>query len=123
MNSASLSRFAIIALLGACLYMMAREKSGSDFLLPQLQAQSGLAVAKGGVIALDMGPETLVLIDSANQKMLLYDVKSTRGLILREVRPYDKALSVPRFYSSKGLVWNEEEKVLDKYLKTGTIQD
>lgn len=55
----------------------------------------------------------LIIVDSTNKKILYYEVK-TKGLYLKEIRSYAKALESPSFTSSKGLTIKDEAKALKK---------
>jgi hypothetical protein len=60
---------------------------------------------------------TLLIVDTNSQKILMYDVSENKGLSLKEVRAFDKALEAPSFFYSKGMSGTDEKTKLEKILK------
>lgn len=54
----------------------------------------------------------LIIIDTESKKIIVYDTKSSKGLLLKEVRSFDKALESKDFSSKSGLSISDEKKHL-----------
>lgn len=54
----------------------------------------------------------LILVDTESKKILVYETKSSKGLLLKEVRSFDKALESKDFSSKSGLSAADEKKHL-----------
>jgi len=85
-----------------------------------LMSLSPLSANEGnGIITVSYpASNTLLIIDTNSKKILMYDVNEGKGLSLKEVRGFDKALEAPSFFYSKGLNGKDEKIKLEQILKT-----
>jgi len=56
---------------------------------------------------------TLLIVDTNSRKILMYSVSESKGISLKEVRSFAKALESPQFFTPKGLSGVEEVKSLE----------
>ena len=61
---------------------------------------------------------TLLIVDTNSRKILMYSVSESKGISLREVRSFAKALEAPQFFTPKGLLGVEEVKTLESIIQT-----
>lgn len=76
------------------------------------------AEANGFITVSYPSNNTLLIIDTNSKKILMYDVDEGRGITLKEVRDFSKALEAPSFHYSKGLNGKDERTKLAQILKS-----
>ena len=69
------------------------------------------AEGSNGIHTMKMTDSSFVVIDTNSKKILVYTISKSKGLLLKEVRSFDKALNAKNFTSSSGLTSKEEKAI------------
>ena len=64
-----------------------------------------------GIYPIMSGENKLIIVDTNTKKILVYDLKNSKGMLLKEVRSFEDALGSKSF-TSKGLTAKDEKKHL-----------